>query len=122
MKKEFRLFKIFRMHQVVLLKDIFLPVDTIPPYDMGENTDTITLELLFCPQIAFRVYDEFDHEDIQKNSDGSLSVCVTYPQGTWVYGYLLSFGEYLIVKEPQQVQEVLKQQAKKILQNYQRDL
>ena len=121
MKKEFRLFKIFRMHQVVLLKDIFLPVDTIPPYDMGESTDTITLELLFCPQIAFRVYDEFDHEDIQKNSDGSLSVCVTYPQGTWVYGYLLSFGEYLIVKEPQQVQEVLKQQAKKILQNYQQD-
>ena len=51
----------------------------------------------------------------------SLSVCVTYPQGTWVYGYLLSFGEYLIVKEPQQVQEVLKQQAKKILQNYQQD-
>ena len=53
MKKEFRLFKIFRMHQVVLLKDIFLPVDIIPPYDMGESTDTITLELLFLSSNCF---------------------------------------------------------------------
>ena len=56
---------------------------------------------------AYRVYDEFTEENINKMENGNFEVIMEYPENEWVYGYLLSFGEYLKVKEPERIKKIL---------------
>lgn len=68
--------------------------------------------------MAYRVYDEFEQEFISKNPDGSSNVMVTFPENEWVYGYVLSFGDYAEVVEPAHVREILKRKLEQNLKIY----
>ncbi len=50
----------------------------------------IVLELEISKEMAYRVYDEFEDNEITKNEDGSFRVKVEYPETDWIYGYILS--------------------------------
>ena len=66
----------------------------------------------------YRVYDEFEDSEITKKDDGSFVINVEYPENEWVYGYILSFGEYLKVLSPERVKRTIKNKIEKILKNY----
>ena len=67
---------------------------------------------------AYRVYDEFSEENINKMKDGNFEVIMENPESEWVYGYLLSFGEYLKVKEPERIKKILSDKIEKMRENY----
>ncbi len=69
--------------------------------------------LLFSPQLAFRVYDEFPEREITARPDGSLLVRTRYPQDDWTVGYLLGFGPGLQVLGPAPLRAALADAAKK---------
>ncbi len=51
--------------------------------------------------MTYRVYDEFESKEITpKKENGNFIVKVEYPENEWVYGYILSFGEYAKVLNP----------------------
>lgn len=120
-KQAFRTFKIARM-QHVCLTDRSCEVRTysdipLDPYCVDTRT-MVHIKLWFSSQAAYRLYDNFDQSQIVRNEDGSFLVDVWYPEDGWVYGFLLSFGEDVRVISPIHIQNILKEKAKKILEQY----
>ena len=64
--------------------------------------------------MAYRVYDEFEDDELTEQENGDFIVATYMPEDTWLIGYLLSFGVYVEVIEPAYLREVLSDEAKKI--------
>ncbi len=93
-RQAFRTFKVSRMTEVVAGEEGFLETLVPPPIDDFESSELDTEVKLRCsPRMAFRVYDEFAPEAIEREADGRLLVTARMPLGDgWLEGYLLSFG------------------------------
>lgn len=116
-KQDFRLFKISRMKNVKILEESFdrdLPELPEPKVDFK----VVKLELEISKELAYRVYDEFKREDILLKEDGEFIVKTELPENDWIYGYILSFGEYVKVISPNYVRDVIKNKLEKSLKNY----
>lgn len=68
--------------------------------------------------MAFRVYDEFDTNQITKKADGNFIVKADFPENDWVYSFILSFGEYVKVLSPEYAKNIVKEKLQKTLENY----
>lgn len=116
-KKDFRLFKIMRMHALQLIEQHFerkIPEDW--SFDQKE-IEPVVLVLKIASAMAYRVYDEFDTSQISLQ-DGYFIVRVTYPSGEWVYGNILSYGEHIEVLEPEWVRTEIISRLEKSLKKY----
>ena len=113
LKNDYRIFKSTRMMDLAIIDEIFdSNVYSVPEIEQAEyqSTEMIELKLLFEPQAAYRVFDEFQEDSITKSEDGSYIVTLYIPHDYWVYEYVLSFGSSVEVIEPQSVrEEILKQ-------------
>ena len=67
---------------------------------------------------AYRVYDEFFEENIAKKENGNFEITIEIFENEWLYGYLLSFGEYLEVLEPKRIAKILAKKVEKMRENY----
>ncbi|MCB6364714.1 YafY family transcriptional regulator [Intestinibacillus massiliensis] len=119
-KQAYRTFKISRMDAVRLTDETFVPRPEPVPVmdDPGDTLPMMPLRLRFAPEMAFRVYDEFERSKITRNADGSLDVSIAWPAGDWGYGYLLSFGAAVEVLEPLEARQALRQAAQRIAKIY----
>jgi predicted DNA-binding transcriptional regulator YafY len=123
-KQGMRLYKLTRVKNLVVTDENF-PVRNLleiePDNDAKSNHQErmdITLKLRIEPEMTYRVYDEFDEDMVEKLPDGSHIVTTTWPEDNWVYGYVLSFGEYAEVLEPGHLKEIIKTKAHKLLGKY----
>ncbi len=120
-KKGFRIFRISRIKNVKVSNEGFERRQYIDR-GMGDEAESIrpwiNLKLKFYSQALYRLYDNFDDEMIARNSDGTCTVEVQFPEDEWVYGYLLSFGCYVEVLEPQHIRDIIADRAKKLLKFY----
>ena len=117
-KEDYRIFKIARIKECEILKEHF--ERQFPKNEKQEkyNIKIIEIELEINENIAYRVYDEFESEEITKNEKGNFIVKVKYPENEWVYGYILSFGEYAKVLSPERAKKIIKEKLEKSLKNY----
>lgn len=115
---DYRLFKLNRIKKLSILEETFereLP-KKVEKKELSFKTVTLVLEI--DSSVTYRVYDEFDEKDITVLKNGNFLVQVEYPETDWIYGYILSFGEFVKVKSPTYVKEELKQKLKKMNQLY----
>lgn len=89
-----------------------------PPVDGSPVRPNLEVTLRFQPDIAYRVYDEFDRHTITPQPDGSLLVRALFLEDEWVYGYLLSYAEKVQVLAPDRLRELLKKKLRAALQQY----
>ena len=68
--------------------------------------------------MTYRVYDEFEYNEITKKENGNFVVKVEFPENEWVYGYILSFGEYIKVLSPNRVKKIIRAKLQNTLKNY----
>lgn len=118
LKADYRIFKISRIKEIKTLEEHFereLPKKEEEKYN---NVKNIVFELEISKQLAYRVYDEFEKEQIYQREDGDFIVKVEYPENEWVYGYILSFGEYAKVLHPDYAKTIIKNKLQKTLKNY----
>ncbi|UNC92273.1 helix-turn-helix transcriptional regulator [Candidatus Contubernalis alkaliaceticus] len=119
-KEDFRIFKVTRIKNLTSSEETF--TRKIPEniwYKSHEyNNKLIKLVMQIDSFMAYRVYDEFDHDHIVRNSDGSLTVNVCFPEDQWVYNYILSYGNYAEVLQPDHVREIIKTKIKDSLKKY----
>ncbi len=118
MKQDYRVFKISRIKEINILEEHF---ERELPQEKKEekyNLKNILLELEISKEMAYRVYDEFESREITKKDDGNFLVKVEYPENEWVYGYILSFGEYVKVLSPDRAKNIIKNKLKKTLRSY----
>lgn len=62
--------------------------------------------------MAFRIYDEFPRDSIIEQND-FLFVTTSLPNSNRLYSYILSFGEYVEIIEPQEIRKNIQSQIKK---------
>lgn len=118
LKKDYRIFKIARIKDVKILQEHF--ERELPKEEENEkhNFKIIELELEIDKAMTYRVYDEFESKEITKKEDGNFIIKVKYPENEWVYGYILSFGEYAKVLNPSYAKNIIKDKLQKTLKNY----
>ncbi len=117
-KEDYRIFKIARIKEIKTLQKHF--ERKLPKEQKEEkyNFKNIVLELEISKEVAYRVYDEFENSEISKKENGDFIVKVEYPENEWVYGYILSFGEYIKVIAPDRAKNIIKDKLEKTLKNY----
>lgn len=116
-RRDFRYFKISRMHSIKVLDESF-PVRAIPKTPkMSLNEKNISIQLKFSKEVFYRVYDEFNHDDIINESDESILIETILPEADWLINYLLSFGSYLKVLRPRRIQNEIRKEAALIYEN-----
>lgn len=102
-----RLFKLGRIKNPRLTGELFEPVlrdmPVLEAFIQPEELELVRMRL--DAKLAFRVYDEFEEDQIEKNSDGSFTITALMPKDDWTMGYLMSFGCAMTLLEP----ETLKQ-------------
>lgn len=118
MKEDYRIFKIARIKEIEILEEHFKRELQQESKNEQYNFKTITVELEISKKMAYRVYDEFEDSEINKKDDGSFIVNVKYPENEWIYGYILSFGEYVKVLSPERAKRIIKYKIEKTLKNY----
>jgi len=121
-KQDIRLFKLSRMRSVVVTDELFIERKMLED-DSACHTSTsqipdVTLRLKIKSEMAHRVLDEFAADVEEQCADGSYIVSVRWLEDNWVYGTILSFGEYIEVLEPPHIREIVREKAKKIFEMY----
>jgi putative transcriptional regulator len=118
-KKDIRQFKINRIKELILTEEHFdKSMEDFEINDEKEAVKRVKVIVEIDKSQAYRVYDEFSEENINKMKDGNFEVIMENPESEWVYGYLLSFGEYLKVKEPERIKKNLFEKIEKMRENY----
>ena len=119
---DMRLFKLSRVHNLVVLDDKFtnreIFANSSVPDSVSCNNGVEVFKFKISPKMACRVYDEFGLESIKKQKDGSFAVSISCPEDDWVYGMILSYGEYMEVLKPEHVRKIIKKKSRQILKKY----
>lgn len=121
-KQDYRIYKISRIRN---LRVCDISFERRLPDNLGFDTErvnpehTVTLKLKFAPEIAFRVYDEYDDNCIEAHEDGSITATATYPYDDWVVSHILSFGSAVEVIEPDHLRREVADRARRIAEKYQ---
>lgn len=116
-KQAIRTFKLNRILELTLLEEGFerysIPAE---PEDSVEDYPMVTLR--FPKEMAYRVYDEFERNQIRTEENGDLTASARMPQDAWLIGFLLSFGAQVEILSPAYLREEIVRQAEKILEKY----
>ena len=120
MRQDMRLFKLTRVKNLTVTDEHFTERNLLAtPPNLGPDEhqkQDVTLTLRIAPEMTYRVLDEFF--DAEKQPDGSFISTVTWPEDDWVYGFILSFGEYIEVLEPEYMKEIIKNKLLKSAKKY----
>ncbi len=116
-----RLFKLSRMRAMRLTERVFtremeetaLFVGAVDPPKEGEE-----IVLRIDAANAYRAYDEFPPEWVERQADGDVVVRMRLMEDAWLYSYLLSFGAHARVLEPPRIRDALIALCEKILVLY----
>jgi len=123
MRSDFRTFKLSRV-SILSLTDDFFAEDLIPPpIDPWEWVfEWPEVHLRFAPWMAYRVYDDFDEEEIRRETDGHLLVTTHLPpEDEWAAGRILSYGTGVEVISPDSLRKTAADHALKLHRHYQKE-
>lgn len=118
LRQDFRFFKLSRIRDL-LLTDRQFERTAVEPVFKEKNLfreQYISLKLRLSPQMAFRVFEEFDSYTME--DDGSFIAEINYPNGKWLFPYIASFGIHCEVLEPPDLRVSIQRDLKKMLENY----
>lgn len=111
---DYRVFRLSRIRNVLVTTEQF--DREMCNFDYGnDKTDLMKVTLEISREAEYRVYDEFNN--VKKTKNGFL-VTMEYPEDEWLYGYIMSFGNYAKVLEPPRIQEIIKKKIENTLKNY----
>ena len=124
-KKDLRYFKISRIKALIVKEETFEPTlikETEKPDASLPANKKIDLLLRIEVPMAYRIYDEFPKDAIQREADGSFLVHASLEDGGWLIGYLMSYEDHLEVLEPIGLRERLITKYKNVLKKYKYDI
>jgi predicted DNA-binding transcriptional regulator YafY len=120
-RKDFRTFRLSRIKNLIVTDTSFKRRDTQINQQQDERPlpkPLTRIKMKFSNEVTHRVYDDFDDELIIKNSDGSCHVTLDLVEDEWVYGFILSYGCYVEILEPEHLRRLITERMKKAIQLY----
>ena len=112
-KQDWRIFKLNRILELKALEEGFSQLNPPGPIETFEG-EYPKVTLRFPKEMSYRVYDEFDKAQIQRQENGDLVVSANMPEDPWLIGFLLSFGTRVDILSPAHLKEAVADQAKLI--------
>jgi predicted DNA-binding transcriptional regulator YafY len=118
-RNDSRMFRVTRMKNIDPTNEIFeRKREEKHKIFSDAKVQGITLVLKIEACMAYRVYDEFEQSEIMKNKDESYTVTKNMPENEWLYGYILSFGDYGEVLEPLYMRDIIREKLEKNIIKY----
>lgn len=122
-KQDMRLYKLSRIKNLVVTDEHFVERDPLVLSDNSaqesyNNQQNVIIKLHIKPEMAYRVFDDFYESMVEKQPDGSFIVTVEWSEDNWLYNFILSFGKYVEVIEPEHLRNIIKDEAKRISEKY----
>ncbi len=124
-KKDFRYFKISRIKNLIVTTEVFsisAPLKSEEVKTPPETHHMIDILLKVDATMAYRVFDEFPQEAIERNEDGSFLVHARLQAGSWIIGYLMSYEDQLEVLEPAKLRNEMLNTFKNAIKKYKYDI
>lgn len=121
LKEDFRVFRVSRIKNVIVKSEVFKRrqyEQETKKADPSASFKLVHLKLKVKAQVINRLYDDFDEEYFCRNADGDYIVTVDFPEDEWVYGYILSFGHFVEVLEPESIRNIIAERMKQALKYY----
>ncbi|MCM1047192.1 MAG: YafY family transcriptional regulator [Clostridiales bacterium] len=112
-KQDYRIFKLNRILDLEVLNETFPHRDFPLPLD-NTQVEYNRITLRFPKEMSYRVYDEFDTDQIQREENGDLVASANMPEDSWLIGFILSFGAQVEILAPAYLKEIVAAQAKLI--------
>lgn len=127
LRKDYRLFRISRIENPVLLNRIFerreqSVEDYLEVLDRSGPFNGIDMVLKFDKRLASVVKDMFFDGTSEMCDDGGYLVHTTMPEDGWLNGFLLSFGTFVEVLEPARLRRIIGSEGWKIADLYADDI
>lgn len=116
-KQDMRTFKLNRILEYALLEESFVR-RSFPKERNDSDEEYPLITLRFPKEMAYRVYDEFDRNQIERQENGDLIASARMPEGAWLLSFLLSFGTQVELLAPAYLREEIVRQAEMITEKY----
>ena len=120
-RRAMRTFKLTRIRRAAMLEDGF-PSEAQDAPDDAHGAAKMPPMLRYTLRVdacmAYRVYDDFEPEGIERLPDGSFLVRAAFPAGEWNFSLILGYGEHAQVVEPQWMCEEITSRLHKMLNLY----
>ncbi len=113
-KSDFRIFKMTRIIEAQEIEKHFNAIEFPQENNKDWNINCEQVILRFPQTMAYRIYDEFEVDEIHKKDDGDYIISTQMPIDQWLIGYLLSFGCDVSIIEPVYLKNIICDVAKKI--------
>lgn len=117
-KQDYRMFKLSRIKDIEITERSFDRKMPEKRQDSSRKVKTISFVMEVSREMAYRVYDEFEESNIEIMENGNFRISAQYPENDWVYGYILSFGEYAKVLYPEALKNIVREKLNKSIKNY----
>ncbi|MFZ5989515.1 MAG: helix-turn-helix transcriptional regulator [Bacillota bacterium] len=119
LRSEFRLFKLSRIREIELLSSVFtrrqINLNELPWDKEWQKPDNIVnLLLRFHEKVGVVAEEWFGVEKLLADGKGGYLVETALPEDDWLYGFLLSFGQYVEVVEPAHIRRKIEDISLKI--------
>lgn len=123
LRGDYRLFRTSRIRRPLILDEGFARRDLSfeafsRDYDPEKTGNLVDILLRFSPEMAAVVEEFHNEEDMERQKDGSLVVRLSMPEDGWTYGYILSYGHFVEVLEPEGLRRIIKESVGKIAEIY----
>jgi predicted DNA-binding transcriptional regulator YafY len=123
LRGDYRLFRASRIRRPVILPERFARRPKSFEEFSLENDPAATgglveMRLRFSPEMAPLVEEFHNEEGMERRDDGSIVVRTAMPEDGWMYGYVLSYGHFVEVLEPERLRAAVKDAAGKIRSLY----
>ena len=122
-KKDFRLFKLNRMDNVKALSENF-QVREVPFPDLSNERifpGGIKVKALFESEMKWRLVEEFGIHCFEEQPDGKLLFHADYTDKDNLISWLLTFGNKVIILEPENIRNELVKIAESVIRVYNTD-
>ena len=124
LKEDTRTFRITRIKDLDVKEENFIrrkikDIDTNPSKKMIENM--INLRLKLKKEVLYRMFDDFNQDSLIDNKDGTYEISIEIPENEWLYGYILSFGNFVEVIEPEHIRNIILNKVKETIKMYERN-
>jgi len=121
-RQNMRLFKLTRIRELSITGETFelRNILDMPAEQDSDKTQDPVIELILKidKEMAYKVLDEWSDRNALRLPDGSYKITVTLPEDEWLYGTILSYGEYIEVIHPVSLRDKIKEKAKIILKKH----